>query len=111
MACASRRSNSSGGEGDGDTSNCGSWVELRDVNNATLYTRLVWNLFGENVEVPPVPDGGDFMNFSVCPSNGFIRLNNLANLSNATDLVLYSDVIDGQFGVGPTTEIARFRLP
>ncbi len=86
----------------------GHWAELRDDQNQTLYTRQVFQLIPESVEVFPGPDSG-FSNVTQCPEDGVIRLQNMDNIASATQLVLFQDEIDGKDG--PTIEFARFYLP
>jgi hypothetical protein len=89
--------------------NAGSWVELRDASNATLYTRQVFELIPESLEGPG-PDGG-FVRVAVCPMDSSIIVDNVPNAAAATHVVFFSDPIDGMPFGAPTREIARFALP
>jgi hypothetical protein len=88
----------------------GAWVELQDAGGVTRYTRGVFELIGESLEVPPGPGDGGFSRVERCPDVGSIRLSNLPNDPAATQVVLFQEALDGQSG-GPTIELARFALP
>lgn len=84
--------------------NSGSWVELRDDSDKTLYTRYFYELVPESLETP------EPSNHPFCPWDGVIRLSNFPNSPDAEDLVLFQEQVDGVVGQ-PTIEFARFRLP
>lgn len=88
----------------------GAWVELQDAAGVTRYTRGVFELIGESLEVPPPPGDGGFSRVDRCPDVGSIRLSNLPNDPAATQVVLFQEALDGRSG-GPTIELARFALP
>ena len=87
----------------------GSWIELRDASDATLYTRGVFELIPESLEAPG-PDGG-FTRVATCPEPGTIRLTNFANDAGATQLVLFGEPLDGMTTSEASRELARFTLP
>lgn len=87
----------------------GSWIELRDASDATVYTRGIFELVPESVEAPG-PDGG-FVRADTCPEPGTIRLNNFENDAAATHLVLFGEPLDGTTTSEASQELARFTLP
>lgn len=83
----------------------GAWAELRDAADATLYTRGVFELVPETVEVQ-----GPLGQLPSCPEQGSLQLANFPNLADATTVVLFQGAIDGDPS-GPTIELVRFALP
>lgn len=88
--------------------NSGHWVELRDANDKTLYTQTKFSIISDFMEAFPGPDGG-FVNIPGCLKIGTLRITNMANPPEATQIVFFQDAIDGMDG--PTIEFARFDLP
>ncbi|MCC7540871.1 MAG: hypothetical protein IT379_31930 [Deltaproteobacteria bacterium] len=89
----------------------GSWVELRDASDRTLFTRGIFELIPESLEVPPPPDGdGGFMRVPTCPDPGFIFVE-VENDPAATHVVFFAEPLDGITTSELSREIARFTLP
>ncbi len=82
----------------------GSWVELRDAADTTLYTSLEFQVVPESMEALP---GGPIV---VCPEDGLLQLTNFPNDPAATQVVFFQEALDGELG-GPTIEFLRFDLP
>lgn len=89
--------------------NSGSWLELRDEDDAPLYTRGVYQLVPEYFEVPP-PPGGDFENVVECPTEGALVVHDVPNDERATHVVLFQEPIDGELTF-ETVELLRVPLP
>jgi hypothetical protein len=88
----------------------GSWAELRDASDQVLFTQVKHKLVPESVEIPPPPGDGGFSNVWSCPTEGGFQLDNLPNTPEGTQIVLFSEPIDGQM-THKTVELARFQLP
>jgi hypothetical protein len=90
--------------------NAGTWVELRDEADRTLYTQSQYQLIADSKEVPPPPGpDGRFSNITTCPEHGLIRVQGFPNEPRAVHLVLFQKPVDGRRT--KTVELARFRLP
>ena len=89
--------------------NSGSWLELRDEDDRPLYTRGVYQLVPEFVEVPP-PPGGDFENIIECPTEGVLVVHDVPNDTRAAQVVLFQEPIDGELTF-ETVELLRLPLP
>lgn len=85
--------------------NSGTWVELRDAADQEVYTRGVFELIPESMEV-----FGPMGNVVSCPEDGFLQVTNLPNDSSATQIVFFQEAIDGET-TNETIELLRFDLP
>jgi hypothetical protein len=85
--------------------NSGTWIELRDASDTTIYTRGFFELIPEAVEVFDPPSW-----IPQCPGDGSLFLPNLDNAAAATQLVFFQEAVDGEMTLD-TIELMRFDLP
>lgn len=86
----------------------GKFAQLRDANDAVLYTQSEYYLIQESAEVPGTTG---FSNVEFCPDDGYILLMDYPNAAAAEWVVLIQERIDGRMENGPLQEIVRIPLP